>query len=94
MADAKETVVLGKTEGGKVIEWVRKGRVAVIQFSDGGQLPKELLGGWTDAVKAQEAVDNYFARLAKEKADKEAEAEAALQAELDKKSSTRRRTTK
>jgi hypothetical protein len=59
----KEKVVLCTTPGGKTIEFVRKGRIGVIQFSTGGQLPPELLGGWTDQKNAKIAADNYLAKL-------------------------------
>lgn len=57
---AKEIVTLGETPGGKKIQFVRGGKIGLIQFDSGGELPAKLQGGWTDIKNAQTAVNSYL----------------------------------
>ncbi len=59
-------VILGKTEGGKEIVLIRKPECSVrmIAFTTGGQLPKQLQGGFSSVQAAQHAADSYLAKLA------------------------------
>ena len=59
-------VVLGKTKGGKEIVLIRKPECSVrmIAFTTGGQLPKQLEGGFSSVQAAQHATDSYLAKLA------------------------------
>lgn len=61
--EVKEVVVLGKTAGGKTVEWYRQGRIGRIRFQEGGQLPKKLNGGFTDAGTAEKAFKSYLAEV-------------------------------
>ena len=59
-------VLLGTTEGGKDIVLVRKPNCSVrmIAFRSGGQLPKQLAGGYSSVSAAQHAADSYLAKIA------------------------------
>ncbi len=59
-------VLLGTTEGGKDIVLLRKPNCSVrmIAFSSGGQLPKQLQGGFSSVQAAQHVTDSYLAKLA------------------------------
>ena len=70
MSDApvRDVLLLGETPKGKHIEFVRQGRIARLQFREGGQLPECLIGGWTDVKNAQSAVNGYLHSLKEGKA--------------------------
>lgn len=58
-------VLLGTTEGGKDINLVRKINCSVrtIEFGSGGQLPKQLEGGFSSVAVATRVVDSYLAKV-------------------------------
>lgn len=53
-----------KTDGGKVLAVYKVQGTSLynIGFTSGGQVPKELLGSWTDPVMAQNAIKVYLSR--------------------------------
>ncbi len=64
--DNSELVIpLGTTEGGKVINLVRKTNCSIrtIAFNSGGQLPVQLSGGFSSVIAATKAVDSYLAKV-------------------------------
>lgn len=58
-------VLLGTTEAGKDINLVRSpgSSVRIIQFGSGGQLPKQLQGGFSSVAAATKAAQNYLAKV-------------------------------
>ncbi len=55
---------LGETPGGKHIYASNKTNRSVMElyFAEGGDMPKELSGAYSDKASAQQAVDTYLAR--------------------------------
>ena len=58
--------LLGVTEKGKEIYLVRRPNCSVrmIAFGSGGQLPKQLEGGFSSVNAARQVVDSYLAKVA------------------------------
>ena len=58
-------VLLGTTEGGKEINLLRKPNCSVrmIAFGSGGQLPKQLEGGFSSVHAALSVVESYLAKV-------------------------------
>lgn len=81
MADAVEAedsygkMLLGVTPKGKEIYMVRKYNhtVRYIKFGSGGQLPKQLEGGFSSIRIAQDAVNSYLDRIGKKDIDESGE---------------------
>ena len=70
MADVQEAagenkVLLGVTEGNKEIYLTRKPNCSVrmIAFGSGGQLPKQLEGGFSSVFTALQATESYLAKV-------------------------------
>ncbi len=64
--DSRSAVVLlGTTDNGKEINLVRSpgSSVRVIQFGSGGQLPKQLQGGFSSVAAATQVTDSYLAKV-------------------------------
>lgn len=70
--DTNTVVVVGKTAAGKEIGYreVGKNCFKEICFKDGGQVPKELGGYWTDIMRMKAAIGTYI-RQTEEKAKAE-----------------------
>lgn len=63
--DSGNKVLLGVTEGKKEIYLVRKPdcSVRMIAFGNGGQLPKQLAGGFSSVAAALHVVESYLAKI-------------------------------
>ena len=57
--------LLGTTEGGKEIYLIRKPNCSVrmIAFGSGGQLPKQLQGGFSSVHAALKVTESYLAKV-------------------------------
>lgn len=71
-ADNDGRVLLGTTPGGKEIYYARKAGMSIrfVEFGTGGQLPKQLKGGFGSVLAAKGAVDQYLSQV-KDKVIKE-----------------------
>lgn len=65
----REIKVVGKTKAGKEIGYrVPEGtNLYQITFTSGGEVPKELQGGWNDIRQMEIAIKHYLAKDAKKK---------------------------
>ena len=59
-ADGAKPRTLATLPSGKEIQYVRKGTLGTIQWSDGGVVPEALQGGFSDIRNAQSAVNSYI----------------------------------